>query len=88
MVVEVVGVVVDMCWHVNMVVCGDGSGVKLADLEEKNVKNIIMCSLFTIHTMLSVSESHVTANSSTNHYLHDDNNIGICFFLLSFVLYY
>ena len=50
MVVEVVGVVVDMCWHVNMVVCGDGSGVKLADLEEKNV-NLIMCSLFTIHTM-------------------------------------
>ena len=81
------GVVVDMCWHVDMVVCGDGSGVKLVDLEEKNV-NLIMCGLFTIHTTLSVSESHVTANSSTNHYLHDDNNIGICFFLLSFVLYY
>ena len=86
MVVEVVGVVVDMCWCVDMVVCGDGSGVKLADLEKKNV-NLIMCGLFTIHTTLSVSESHVTANSSTNHYLHDDN-IGICFFLLSFVLYY
>ena len=61
---EVVGVVVDMCWCVDMVVCGDGSGVKLADLEKKNV-NLIMCGLFTIHTTLSASESHVTANSST-----------------------
>ena len=87
MVMEVVGVFVDMCWCVNMVVCGDGSGVKLVDLEEKNV-NLITCTLFTIHTILSASESHVTANSSTNHYLHDNNNIGICFFLLSFVLYY
>ena len=66
--------------------CGHVLACRYGGLRRKRCKFTITCDLFTIHTMLSAS--HVTANSSTNHYLHNDNKIGICFFLPSFIVFY